>query len=112
MDPARLTRSTLVGEASVAIQKAAAGSGIQMGPVRESPARLSSRELASLQLEGIGPVPAVMGLIDRIGTLGYPLIIDSVQITPEARGPGRVKLNLTIVILDFDHWKMEVKPHA
>jgi hypothetical protein len=40
-------------------------------------------------------------------TLGYPLILDSVQINPDATKPGMVKLNLTIVILDFEQWKNE-----
>ena len=112
LDPAKLSRATIVGEASSAIQKAAVSSGIQVGPVRESPARSSARELASVSFEGTGPVPAVTGLLNRMETLGYPLVIDSVQITPDTRGPGRVKVNLTIIILDFDQWKNAEAPHA
>jgi hypothetical protein len=113
LDPAKLSRATIVGEASSAIQKAAASSGIQVGPVRESPARASARELASVSFEGTGPVPAVTALLNRMETLGYPLIIDSVQITPDARGPGgRVKVNLIVIILDFEQWKNEEAPHA
>ncbi len=112
LDPAKLTRATVVGEASIAIQKAALGSGIQVGAVRESPARTSSKELASVQFEGIGQVPAIMGLLKRIETLGFPMIIDAVQLTPEKMGPGMVKMSLTIVILDFEQWKQEEKPHA
>jgi hypothetical protein len=113
LDPAKLSRASVVGEASAAIQRAAAGSGLQVGSVRESPARSSSKELASVTFEGTGPVPAVLGLLKRMETLGYPMIIDSVQIAPETRGgPGQVKLNLTIVILDFEQWKAEEKPNA
>jgi len=54
----------------------------------------------------------VMSLLHRLETLGYPLILDSVQMTPEVTKPGMVKLNLTIVILDFDQWKSEGGPHA
>ncbi|HLP77700.1 MAG TPA: hypothetical protein VK327_12370 [Candidatus Paceibacterota bacterium] len=112
LDPAKLNKATVVGQASAAIQKAAMSSGIQVGPVRESPARSSGKELASVQFEGMGQVQAIMGLLKRIETLGYPMIIDSVQLTPEKMGPGMVKMSLTIVILDFEQWKKEEKPHA
>ena len=110
LDPAKLTRDTIVGEASSAIQKAAQASGIQIGTVRES-ARGSGDEVASMQFEGSGPVPAITGLLNRMQSLGYPLIIDSVQITPDQR-PGMVKLSLTIVILDFERWKNPEASHA
>lgn len=84
---------------------------VQVGPVRESPARPSSKELATVQLEGTGPVPAVMGLLSRLESVGFPLIIDSVQLTPDMR-PGQLKVNLTILILDFDQWTKEGSPHA
>jgi len=113
LDPAKLTKASVVAEASAAIQKAATSSGIQLGPIRESPARPSTKELASVQFEGTGPVPAVIGLLYRMETLGYPLIIDSAQITPETTRPGQAKVNLTIVILDFEQeWKSEEAPHA
>ncbi len=111
LDPARLSRTSVVAEASLAIQKAATSGGVQVGPVRESPARPSSKELASVQMEGTGPVPAVMGLLSRLESVGFPLIIDSVQLTPDMR-PGQLKLNLTILILDFDQWTKEGAPHA
>jgi hypothetical protein len=111
MDPAKLSRTTVVAEASAAIQKAAQGSGMQLGPVRESAARPSSKELASMQLEGTGPVPAVMGLLSRLESVGYPLVIDSVQLTPDMR-PGQLKVSLTILILDFEQWKKEVQPNV
>jgi hypothetical protein len=112
LNPAKLSRATVVAEASAAIQNAAAAAGIQVGPVRESPAHSSSKELASVQIEGSGTVPAVMSLLHNLESLGYPLIIDSVQLTTEPMRPGQVKLNLTIVVLDFDQWKVEAIPHA
>ena len=111
MDPARLSRTSVVAEASSAIQKAAMSGGGQVGPVRESPARPSSKELASVQMEGTGPVPAVMGLLSRLESVGFPLVIDAVQLTPDMR-PGQLKVNLTILILDFDQWTKEGAPHA
>jgi hypothetical protein len=102
-----LTKATVVGEVSAAIQKAAQAGSIQLGPIRESPARASAKELASMQLEGVGPVPALMTLLHRLNTLGYPVIVDSLLLTPEPSKPGMMKLNLTIVIMDFEQWKKE-----
>jgi hypothetical protein len=111
LDPAKLSRATIVGEASSAIQKAAASSGIQVGPVRESASRSSGDEIATMQFDGSGPVAAVTGLLNRMQTLGYPLVIDSVQITPDTR-PGMLKLSLTIVILNFEKWTNPEATHA
>jgi len=109
MDPAKLYRTSVVAQASAAIQKAAAGGGMQVGPVRESPTRGSNKELVSMQLEGSGPVPAVVAFLSRLESIGFPLVIDSVQLTPDMR-PGQLKLSLTLVILDFEQWKEP--PHA
>jgi hypothetical protein len=111
LDPAKLSRTSVVAEASAAIQKVAMSGGVQVGPVRESPGRPSTKELGSVQLEGTGPVPAVMGLLSRLEGVGFPIIIDSVQFTSDMR-PGQLKLNLTILILDFDQWTKEGSPHA
>src|SRR5438045_3541348 len=59
MDPAKLTKASVMAEASAAIQNAAAAGGVGIGPVRESPARASAKELASMQLEGSGPASAI-----------------------------------------------------
>jgi hypothetical protein len=112
MDPAKLKRATVAAEASSAIQKAAMSSGFQIGPIRESPTRASSKELATIQFEGGGQVKSAVGLLNRLETLGYPLIIDSVQLTPDPMRPGQMKLKLSVVILDFDQWKEEATPHA
>lgn len=112
LDLLKLSRTTVVAEASAAIQLAAAGGGIQIGPVRESPARPSAKELASMQLEGVGPVPALMKFLHRLESLGYPLVVDSLQLTPEASKPGMLKMSLSIVILDYESWKKLEVPHA
>jgi hypothetical protein len=112
LDPSKLSKATLVGEASAAIQKAAATGGVQLGPIRESSARPSAKELASMQLEGVGPIPAVMTLLHRLETLGYPLIIDSVQLNGDPTKPGMIKVNLSIIILDFEQWKSEEMRNA
>jgi len=112
MVPLKLATATLVAEASAAIQKAAVSGGVQLGPIRESAARPSAKELASMQLEGIGPVPALLTFLHRLETLGYPLILDSVQISSDPTKPGMIKLNLTIIILDFEQWKSEETRNA
>ncbi len=107
MDPAKLSKASVVADASAAIQRAALNGGVQLGPIRESAARPSAKELTSMQLEGFGPVPAVMTLLHRLETLGYPLLLESIQISSDPTRPGMVKLSLTIVILDFEQWNKE-----
>jgi hypothetical protein len=125
LDPRKIKKETLVADASAAIQMAAQQGGIALGPLREAPARSSGRELTTIQVEGTGQSAAALALLHRLRTLGYPLIIDSVQIgPPQAQGgprgpggpaappgmsppgrPGMVKINLSITILNYDQWK-------
>jgi hypothetical protein len=107
VDLAKLSKTSLVAEASAAIQKAAQSGGVQLGPIRESSARPSAKELSSMQLEATGPVPAVMSMLHRFATLGYPIVLDSVQINADPMRPNAVKVNMTIVILDFEQWKKQ-----
>jgi hypothetical protein len=113
LDPARLKRESVVAEASAAIQKAAKAGGLQLGPIRESPGRGSGLTLAAVQLESSGPVPAALSFLGGLNTIGFPLIVDSVQFTADNSQPGRVKMSLIILILDFNQQK-EAKeaPHA
>lgn len=111
LEPSKLSRATVVAEASAAIQKAATGGGVQLGPLRETPPRASAKELSAIQFECVGQAKAIITLLHHLETLGYPLIIDSVQLTVEASKPGMVKVNLAIFILDFDQWKKEAR-HA
>jgi hypothetical protein len=112
LDPARLPRETLVSEASSAIQNMARQDGIQLGPVRENPGRSSGRELATIQFDGTGPLPAALTLIQKVQTLGYPVVIDSLQLTPDASRPGTLKINATLVILNFEFWNKSEAPNA
>jgi hypothetical protein len=107
-----LKRASVVAEASSAIQKAAQGSGFQLGPIRESPLHSAGKELATIQFEGSGPTKAAVGLLHRLETLGYPLVVDSAQFSADPMRPGNLKLKLTVVILDFEQWKKEEPPHA
>lgn len=110
LDPAKLKKSTAVAEASAAIQKAAMAGGVAVSSVRESPARPANKELATMQFEAMGQVPAVTALLNRLESVGYPLLIETIQMTPMPMPPGQVKLSLTIVILDFEQWKKEGPP--
>jgi hypothetical protein len=111
LDPGRLTNETVVAQASSAIQKAASSTGIQVGAIHETATRPSTDAVASMQFEGSGPVPAIAGLLSRMQMLGFPVIIESVQLTPDMR-PGNLKVSLTITILDFKNWKNSEASHA
>jgi len=105
MDPNKLQRSTVMAEASAAIQKAAAAEKVGVGPIRETPGRPSAKEAGSIQFEGTGPIASVMDLLHHLDHIGFPVIIDTVQITSDPRIPNGIKVSLTIVVLDFDAWK-------
>ena len=105
MDLSTLSKPTLVGEVSAAIQKAAKSGGVVLGPIRESPARASARELASMQFEGSGKIGSIVALLHVLENLNYPVILDSIQIDPDPRKPGQIRLHLTISILNFEQWK-------
>ena len=111
MDPMKLAATSLVAQASAAIQKASDESGMAAGPIRESSSH-TAKEAASIQFETFGPVPAVLAFLHNIQSTGFPLIVDSVQMAPDSRRPGSMKLTLTILVLDFDKWKKEEQPNA
>lgn len=105
MDPAKLYRTTVVAQASAAVQRAALGGGVILGAVRETPGRGSNKELATIQLEAMGPVPNLLRFLHQMESIGYPLIIESLQISSDPMRPGPLKLSLVISVLDFDQWK-------
>ncbi len=104
LNTAKLSKATVVSESSAAIVKAGMASGLQIGPIRESPARSSAKELASVQIEGMGQAQGVLVFLHQLQTLGFPLILDSIQITPDLMRPGMIKLSLTLIILDYEQW--------
>jgi hypothetical protein len=113
MDPGKLKRASVVAEASAAIQQIAASEKVAVGPMRETAGRPSAKEAGSIQFEGTGPIAAVMDLLHNLDHSGFPVIIDTVQFTSDPRAPNGIKVNLTVVILDFDAWKpKEEKPHV
>lgn len=112
VDPARLTEASVVAEASAAIQSEAGADGVGLGTIRESPSQSSNLELASIHVEGSGKIPGMLKLLDRLQRLGYPLIIDSVQLTSNPMQPGNIKFDMTITVLDFAKWKNKEANHA
>jgi hypothetical protein len=113
MDPNHLSRTSVVAEASAAILKTAASSGVQLGPIRETAARQSAKEMAAIQLDCSGQVPNLLGFLHRFESMGYPIIIDAVQLTSDPSKPGNLKMHLGLVILDFEQWKAEERtPNA
>ena len=88
------------------------GGGVKPGPIRELPGRASAKEAATIEFEGSGPVTAVVSLVQRLPLLGYPLLIDSLQITSDPARPDQIKLSVKIIVLNFENWKKSEAPHA
>jgi hypothetical protein len=105
LDPAKLQKASVVADASAAIQNRAKSGGVQLGPIRESLTRSTGKGLATVQLEGSGQVPAVLAFLGSLDRIGFPVIVDSVQFTGDNTRPGQIKINLTLIILDFEQWK-------
>jgi len=105
MNPAQLKKTTVVANASAAIQQAAKAGGVALGPIRETPARGSATTVATMQLESSGQVTAVLSFLAGLNTIGFPVVVDSVQFTSENGRPGQIKMNLTLSILNFDQQK-------
>lgn len=109
LDPGKISTNTVVADASAAIQKAAMSGGLKAGSIRESPGRSAEKELAAIQFEAVGKVASVLSFLHQVPMLGYPLVIDSVQMTPDHSRPDQIKLVIKVLVLDFDLWKKEFK---
>ena len=105
----RLEGSTIVTEAREAIERAAKECGVGLGASKETPGRSSSRALRVFQIEGVGKTEAVMGFLHKLRTLGYPLVIDRLNIDTKKMKPGQVRLALSVAILNFKAWKAAEK---
>jgi hypothetical protein len=109
LDPAKLKRETVVADASAAIQNAAKANGLQLGPVRETPSHGTGLNLATMQIESSGQVTGALNFLAGMSSIGFPVIVDSVQFTSDPMRPGQVKMNLTLLILDFSQQKVVVE---
>jgi len=107
LDPMQLSKTTLVANCSLAIQRAAVNAAVQLGPIRESSAKASAKEMATIQLEASGLVANILSFIQHFQSIGYPVVIEAIQLNPDPSKPGGLKLHLTVVILDFTQWKSE-----
>ena len=112
MDPNTLSRTSVVAETSAAILKAATAGQVALGPIRETAARSTGKELATMQLDCTGKIASVLAFIHKFDSIGYPVIIDSVVLTAEPMKPGMLKAHLALIILDFEQWKGEGQPRA
>ena len=112
LDPAQISKPKLVGRASTAIQQAATQGGLQMGAIRETLARGSDRELGAIQLEASGQVTSLTTFLHRLGSLGYPIILDTVEFTSDPMRPGMLKISVSLILLDYDQWDSREVPHA
>lgn len=105
VDLSKVPKASLVTKTSEAIQQAAMSGGVKLGPMRETPGNNSRGELAVVQLEATGQVQAVLNLIHQMHSLGYPVIIDGIQMKPDPRQPNMLRLDVDLVILDLDKWQ-------
>lgn len=112
MDPAQLSKPRLVARASAAIQQAAMQGGLQMGPIRETMSRGTERELGSIQLEAAGQVTSLTTFLHRLGTLGFPIILDTVQFSSDSMRPGMIKISIALILLDYEQWDAREVPNA
>ena len=112
IDPGKISTNTIVAQTSAALQQAAQSGGIIVGAVRESMARTTERELGTIQFDAKGPPPAVLNFIARLDRLGFPVAVESVQLSADSRGPGMLKVHLNLVVLDFEQWKPRPSSHA
>jgi hypothetical protein len=112
MDPNTLSRTSVVAEASAAVLKAATAGQVQLGPIRETAARSTGKEIATMQLDCTGKIASVLAFLHKFESIGYPIIVDSVVLTAEPMKPGMLKAHLALVILDFEQWKGEGQPRA
>ncbi len=112
LKPSTLSSPELIAEASAAIQNSAMTSGIKLGPLRETGSRPSAKELASMRLEAVGPLPNLLQWITQLELLGFPILIDSIQINADPRQPNMLKANLSLLILDPNQWNKEDTRYA
>jgi len=103
----KLKPETLVGEAREAILKAAQVAKVHIGSSRESHRASSARELATIQLAGEGSTMSVVNFLQSLRGLGYPIVLDHLQINIIDQKPGHVTLTLNILVMNFNAWKME-----
>jgi hypothetical protein len=104
-----LNEKTAVGEALAAVQKAAQGCGLQVTTLKETAGRGAAKELATIQLEGVAATAAAMQFVHGLRSLGFPLIVDRLQLKTTGVKPGQVHLSLALAVLGFQAAKAAEK---
>jgi hypothetical protein len=102
----RLDQKTVVGDARVALEQAAKSCGVSLATVRETPGRLRALEHTVFQVSGGGKDQNVVRFVDRMHRLGYPFVLDNVQVKA-AKAPGQVTFSFSAALLDFARWSGE-----
>ena len=103
LDLARMSLPTVVGDARVAIETAARACRVGLGFAKESAGRRRAHELAAFQVSGSGADAAVAKFIHRMTHLGYPFVLDNVEL--EAAGkPGSVRFSFSVALIDYATW--------
>jgi hypothetical protein len=111
--PEELREETVVGDASAAIGKAAQAAGIQLGPTKETRASAArAMEIASIGIEGQGSISSAIGFIHGLREIGFPIMMDSVQLKASPGGVGQVAISMNIVVLNYAAWQPPEKSRA
>lgn len=100
-----LNSDTLVADASTAIQIAANQCGVALGPLQETPSRGDASTLTMFRLSGEGPIDGVVNLIYTLRRIGFPLIIDSLNLDGGEFGGDTQKFDLELRIIDYNNWQ-------
>ena len=106
-----LDPKTVVSAAFDAIQTAAGKCGVGLGATQEIARRANAKELRVFQLQGSGATDSVMKFLHNLPRLGYPLVVDRLQVKGVPKKPGMLSVTLSVAILNFEAWQ-EVKKDA
>jgi len=101
-EPDRQRPETVVGDVRVQLQKLSQQAGFALGSSKESPGRPDGKELAVLELEGLGPTLSAIRFLDAARTIGYPLVVDRMEWKTGGLPPGQVRLTLGVVVLRYE----------
>jgi len=99
----RLALDTVVGDARVAIEKAARACRVGLGFAREAPGRARAHVLAVFQLSGSGKTDAVAKFFDQISRTGYPVLLDTIHLKA-MKAPEMVTFSFSVSLVDYVNW--------
>ncbi len=100
-----LNTATLVTSAREAVQSAASKCGVGLGNSQEMGRGNNNDLLRVIQMQGSGKTEAVLRFLYLCPRLGYPLLLDNLQIKGVPGKPGRLTLTFSLAIVNTDRWK-------